>query len=222
MNATTSQTRYRWVICALIFLATTINYMDRQILSLLKPILDGQLHWTNQQFGAINSAFQASYGLSVFFFGWFIDRYGTKIGYTVSIAAWSVAAMGHALVTTISGFFGARIALGLGARAEISPPRSNLSPNGFHRKSGRWRRACSIRERTSGPSSHRPSCRLSLTTTAGIGRSSLPACAGWSGSRCGGRFSTRRKFRAACPPRNWPTSNPVFPSRAKPPPAYLM
>ena len=114
MTDATPQTRYRWVICALIFLATTINYMDRQILSLLKPMLDGQLHWTNQQFGAINSAFQASYGLSVFFFGWFIDRNGTKIGYAVSIAAWSVAAMGHALVTTVAGFFGARIALGLG------------------------------------------------------------------------------------------------------------
>ena len=114
MLAANSPTRYRWVICALIFLATTINYMDRQILSLLKPILDDQLHWTNRQFGNINSAFQASYGLSVFFFGWFIDRYGTKLGYTISIAAWSVAAMAHALVNTIAGFFGARVALGLG------------------------------------------------------------------------------------------------------------
>ena len=114
MTADPPQTRYRWVICALIFFATTINYMDRQILSLLKPILDDQLRWTNEQFGDINSAFQASYGVSVFFFGWFIDRYGTKIGYAVSIAAWSVAAIGHALVNTIAGFFGARVALGLG------------------------------------------------------------------------------------------------------------
>lgn len=106
--------RYRWGICALLFFATTINYIDRQILSLLKPILDEQLGWTSTQFGAINSAFQASYGVSLFFFGWFIDRFGTKIGYTVSIAAWSIAALGHALVNTIGGFFGARIALGLG------------------------------------------------------------------------------------------------------------
>ncbi len=114
MIATPPQTRYRWVICALIFLATTINYMDRQILSLLKPMLDEQLRWTNEQFGAVNSAFQGAYAVSVFFFGWLIDRYGTKIGYTASIAAWSVAAIGHALVNSFGGFFGARIALGLG------------------------------------------------------------------------------------------------------------
>lgn len=108
------QSRYRWVICALLFFATTINYIDRQILSLLKPMLDQQLGWTSTQFGAINSAFQAAYGVSLFIFGWFIDKYGTKIGYAVSITAWSLAAIGHALVSSIGGFFIARIALGLG------------------------------------------------------------------------------------------------------------
>ena len=105
---------YRWIVCGLLFFATTINYIDRQILSLLKPILDEQLHWTSTQFGAINSAFQAAYGVSLFFFGWFIDRYGTKIGYAVSIFAWSLAAAGHAFVFSIGGFFAARIALGFG------------------------------------------------------------------------------------------------------------
>lgn len=106
--------RYRWVICELLFFATTINYIDRQILSLLKPMLDERLHWSSTQFGAINSAFQAAYGLSLFVFGWFIDKYGTKLGYAVSIVAWSIAAMGHALVFSIPGFFVARIALGMG------------------------------------------------------------------------------------------------------------
>jgi ACS family hexuronate transporter-like MFS transporter len=109
-----SKNRYRWVICALLFFATTINYIDRQILSLLKPILDEELGWTSTQFGAINSAFQAAYGVSLFFFGWFIDRYGTRIGYAVSILVWSLAAAGHALVFSIGGFFAARVALGLG------------------------------------------------------------------------------------------------------------
>ena len=104
----------RWTVCALLFFATTINYIDRQILSLLKPILDEQLHWTNAEFGLVNSAFQGAYGLSLLGFGWFIDRFGTKIGYTVSIAAWSVAAMGHALVGSVGGFIWARVALGLG------------------------------------------------------------------------------------------------------------
>jgi MFS transporter, ACS family, hexuronate transporter len=106
--------KYRWTICTLLFFATTINYIDRQILSLLKPILDEQLGWTDTQFGMVNSAFQASYGISVFFFGWFIDRFGTKIGYAVSIIAWSLAAIGHAFVGSISGFFTARVALGMG------------------------------------------------------------------------------------------------------------
>jgi MFS transporter, ACS family, hexuronate transporter len=105
---------YRWVIVGLLFFATTINYIDRQILSLLKPILDEQLKWTNEEFGIVNGAFQAAYAVSMLVFGWFIDKYGTKIGYAVSIAAWSVAAMGHALVSTVGGFFGARVALGLG------------------------------------------------------------------------------------------------------------
>jgi MFS transporter, ACS family, hexuronate transporter len=108
------QSNFRWVVCALLFFATTINYIDRQILSLIKPILDEQLKWTNEDFGLVNSAFQGAYGIGLLAFGWFIDRYGTKIGYAVSIAAWSVAAIGHALVGSVGGFFAARISLGLG------------------------------------------------------------------------------------------------------------
>ncbi len=106
--------QYRWVICALLFFATTINYMDRQILSLIKGTLDKEIGWTNEQFGYVNSAFQGAYGFGLLFFGWFIDRYGTRIGYAVSIGAWSVAALGHALVASLGGFISARVALGIG------------------------------------------------------------------------------------------------------------
>ena len=106
--------RYRWLVCALLFFATTVNYMDRQILSLLKPILDNELKWTNAQFGMVNAAFQAAYAVGLLSFGALIDRVGTKIGYAVSISAWSLAAMAHALVGSVNGFFAARIALGLG------------------------------------------------------------------------------------------------------------
>ncbi len=106
--------KYRWVICALLFFATTINYMDRQILALIKGILDDQLKWTNEEYGWVNSAFQGAYGVGLLAFGWFIDKFGTKIGYAVSIAAWSVAAIGHSLVGSVTGFVTARIALGLG------------------------------------------------------------------------------------------------------------
>ncbi len=105
---------YRWIVCALLFFATTINYIDRQILSLLKEILDKEIGWNNEQFGWVNSAFQLSYGLGLLGFGWFVDRFGTKIGYAVSITAWSFAAAAHAMVGSVSGFISARVALGLG------------------------------------------------------------------------------------------------------------
>ena len=106
--------RYRWLICTLLFLATTVNYIDRQILALLKPMLDERLHWTNAQFGLINSAFQAAYAVGLLLFGAFVDRFGARIGYAVSIAAWSLAALAHAAVSSVFGFGIARVALGLG------------------------------------------------------------------------------------------------------------
>ena len=108
----TTLSNYRWGVCALLFFATTINYVDRQILSLLKPILDGQLGWTNEQFGWVNSTFQGAYAFSYLGFGLFIDRFGTKIGYAVSIVAWSIAAAAHGAVHSITGFAAARLALG--------------------------------------------------------------------------------------------------------------
>ncbi len=105
--------RYRWVICGLLFLATTINYIDRQILALIKELLDAELGWTNEQFGMVNSAFQGAYAVGLLAFGWFVDRYGTKIGYAVSLTLWSLAAMSHAAVGSVRGFFAARMGLGL-------------------------------------------------------------------------------------------------------------
>jgi len=105
--------QYRWVICALLFLATTINYVDRQILALLKPMLDSELGWSNAEYGRVNAAFQGAYAVGLLLFGALIDRVGTKIGYALSITLWSLAAIGHALVGSVSGFTRARMALGL-------------------------------------------------------------------------------------------------------------
>jgi ACS family hexuronate transporter-like MFS transporter len=105
---------YRWLVCALLFFATTVNYVDRQILSLVKPLLDDELHWSNQAFGQVNAAFQGAYAVGLLLFGAFIDRFGTRMGYAISIAAWSLAAMGHALAGSVGGFAAARVALGLG------------------------------------------------------------------------------------------------------------
>ena len=113
--ANTGAPSHRWVILALLFFATTINYIDRSILSLIKPeYLDKELGWTNTQYGYVNSAFQFAYALGLLGFGWFIDRFGTKIGYAFSIVFWSLAAAGHALVSTVFGFGVARVFLGLG------------------------------------------------------------------------------------------------------------
>jgi MFS transporter, ACS family, hexuronate transporter len=114
LDAVSTPGRYRWVVCALLFFATTINYIDRQILSLLKPILDTELGWTNEQFGVVNAAFQAAYAVGLLVFGAVIDKVGTKLGYAASIAAWSLAAIGHAFASTVGGFTVARVALGLG------------------------------------------------------------------------------------------------------------
>ncbi len=106
--------RYRWLIVVLLFTATTINYLDRQIIGLLKPILEVEFSWTETQFARIVMAFTAAYAVGLLGFGWFIDKVGTKIGYAVTVAFWSVAGMLHALARSAFGFGIARVGLGLG------------------------------------------------------------------------------------------------------------
>src|SRR5258708_13984660 len=97
-------THVRWIVCALLFFATTINYVDRQILALIKEFADRDLGWSNEQFGLVNSAFQGAYAVGLLGFGWFVDRYGTKLGYAISIASWNALAMAHPLVGSTGGF----------------------------------------------------------------------------------------------------------------------
>lgn len=106
--------RYRWTICALLFAATTINYIDRQVIGLLKPTLTTVFNWDNTTFGTINGIFQFFYAFGLLSFGWLIDRVGTKVGYTISIVIWSVFAMAHSLARNTLGFTVARSGLGLG------------------------------------------------------------------------------------------------------------
>ncbi len=105
---------YRWRICALLFAATTINYIDRQVLGVLAPDLGRIIGWNEIQYSAIVTAFQAAYAIGLVCAGAIIDRLGTRIGYALAICIWSVAAMSHALVHTVLGFALARFALGLG------------------------------------------------------------------------------------------------------------
>jgi MFS transporter, ACS family, hexuronate transporter len=105
---------YRWVICALLFFATTINYMDRQVIGILAPYLQRIIGWNDIQYGYIVTAFQAAYALGLLVMGGLIDRVGTRIGYAIAISVWSLSAMGHALANSVWGFVTARFMLGLG------------------------------------------------------------------------------------------------------------
>lgn len=110
----TSFGNYRWVVCGLLFLATTINYIDRQVIGLLKPTLELEFNWTESDYANIVMAFAACYALGFIIFGNIIDKIGSKIGYSISIVVWSVAAMLHAIVNTTLGFGIVRGLLGLG------------------------------------------------------------------------------------------------------------
>ena len=112
--------RYRWRICLLLFFATTLNYMDRQVLGLLAPVLQTKIGWNDIQYGYIVTAFQGAYAIGLLFMGRLIDRLGTRIGYTIAISVWSLAAMGHALANSALGFGLARFALRTGRIRKLS------------------------------------------------------------------------------------------------------
>ncbi len=106
--------RTRWLICGLLFFAATVNYMDRQVIGLLKPTLQAQFGWTEVGYSNIVLGFQLAYGASLLFIGKLIDRLGTRIGFTLAVLFWSVAAMAHAAASSVFQFAAARFCLGVG------------------------------------------------------------------------------------------------------------
>jgi ACS family hexuronate transporter-like MFS transporter len=106
--------RVRWTVCGLLFAASTINYIDRQVLGILAPDLQRLFGWNEAQYGYIVTAFQAAYAIGFAFAGRLMDRLGTKRGYTIAVGVWSLAAMAHGLATSALAFGAARFALGLG------------------------------------------------------------------------------------------------------------
>jgi ACS family hexuronate transporter-like MFS transporter len=105
---------FRWVVCGLLFFATTINYMDRQVIGILASPLQKELGWSESDYGWIIGAFQAGYAVGMLLCGRLIDRVGTRIGYALGITVWSVAAAAHGLLSSAFGFGAARCALGIG------------------------------------------------------------------------------------------------------------
>ena len=106
--------RYRWTICALLFFAATINYVDRQVIGILKPTLKTELGWDEIAYSNIVFWFQAAYALGFILMGRLMDRFGTRKGFSFAVLFWSLAAMGHAFASSVLGFGAARFALGLG------------------------------------------------------------------------------------------------------------
>ena len=124
---------YRWVVCGLLFLAATINYIDRQVIGILKPTLQQQFGWSELDYADIVFSFQFAYAIGLLLAGRFIDRVGTRIGFAAAVLVWSIAAMAHAEAATyggavaallgvfglayapsVAGFIAARFALGIG------------------------------------------------------------------------------------------------------------
>jgi len=103
----------RWTIVALVFFATTINYIDRQVIGILAPVLQTEIGWSDIEYGYIVMAFTAAYAIGLLLVGRTIDIVGTKIGYAGALTGWSFAAIGHALASSALGFGVARFALGL-------------------------------------------------------------------------------------------------------------
>lgn len=111
--------RHRWSICALLLILTTINYMDRQLIGILKPLLQGKFGWSEIDYGNIVLAFQTAYAFGLVFAGRALDRLGTRRGFSIAVALWSVAATAHALTRSVAGFAMARFGLGLGESAHF-------------------------------------------------------------------------------------------------------
>ena len=106
--------RAKWVLCGLLFLATTTNYMDRQVLGILAPVLQKDLHWSESGYGNMVAGFTFAYALAYILSGRVVDRFGTRRGYAVFVSIWSLSSAAHVLVSTVLGFGIVRFFLGVG------------------------------------------------------------------------------------------------------------
>jgi len=123
--------RLRWIALILVFGAAMINYIDRQAIALLKPTLEIEFGWSDLDYAHIVSGFQLATAASMLAAGWFVDRLGLRVGYAIGVGAWSLAGIAHALVTSVAGFVGVRIALGV-AEAVNTPAAVKTVATWFH------------------------------------------------------------------------------------------
>lgn len=166
----------RWIICALLFLATVINYIDRTVISVLEPELRRTIGWNDVQWGYIGASFMLAYAIGFPFAGWMMDKLGTRLGFTISLIVWSLAAASTAFARNLGDFM---LALRSGSenRATI-PPRSRRSPSGSPNANGLSPRELSTPAPMSAPRSLPSPFPSSTRTMAGRPRFSLPDWAG--------------------------------------------
>ena len=119
--------KYRWRIVGLLFFATSLNYIDRQVLGILKPFIAEDLGWNEIDYGHIVSAFAIAYAIGLLLTGVFLDKYGTRVGYTVAVVIWSIACSFHALSRSVAGFGLARFFLGIGESANFPAAVKSVS-----------------------------------------------------------------------------------------------
>ena len=122
----------RWLVVTLAFAAIMLNYVDRQIIAILKPTLQTQFHWTNRDYSHMASAYQLAAAVAFLGSGWFIDRIGLRKGFAIGVGTWSLAGMAHAVVSSVSGFVTARVALGMaeaiGTPAQVKTAAAYFPP----------------------------------------------------------------------------------------------
>ena len=143
--------RFRWVICTVLLLGVMKNYMDRQVIGVLKTTLQHDLGWSEIDYGNLVFVFQAAYALGMVLVGRFIDRVGTRLGYALAMVFWSLASLAHGMATSFTGFLVARFALGFGESA-VFPASLKAVAEWFPKKSARWRRVSSMPEPILAPS----------------------------------------------------------------------
>ena len=204
---------FRWVICGLLFLATTINYIDRQILGVLKSTLSEHFQWNEIAYSNLILAFQVAYAAGYALGGRFMDWVGVRLGYSVAVVLWSIAAMAHALAGSVPGFSAARFAL----RTE----RGRQFPGGDQDGDGMvpapatrpGHRHLQLRQQCRRAARPGDGALDHGERSAGRRRFSSPAASGSSGLSCGWCcIATRRSIRGSVRP-NWPSSTAIRPIR---------
>ena len=142
--------RFRWLICALLLFGATKNYMDRQVLGVLKTTLQHDLGWNEIDYSNVVFAFQSAYAVGMRAVGSLIDRLGTRLGYSLAMVFWSLASMAHAFAGSLVASL-LRAQRSDSARRAFFPPASSALRNGSRRKSGHWPPAFLTPAQTSGP-----------------------------------------------------------------------